>query len=672
MLASILAGLWLALLSLPLMMELDAPYFGLERSLVVAGIVMLLGLMRWCVSQWRRASPVWMDRAVEAGGAVVRDAARRLDRRILYGLALAAAVVTPLGLNRYYIDVLTQVGIYVTLALGLNIVVGLAGLLNLGYIAFYAVGAYAYGLLATRADLSFWAVLPLGVVLAGVCGVLLGFPALRLQGDYLAIVTLGFGEMIRIVLNNWDSFTGGPNGIIDIARPNLFGFIFTHPIHYYYLILAIVLLTIFAVNRLNQSRLGRAWTAMRDDEVAAEAMGIDLVKTKLLAFGLGAAWAGLAGVFFASKMTFISPESFTFFESVIVLCMVVLGGIGSIPGVILGAAILMILPEMMRQFALYRMLIFGGAMVGMMVVRPKGLLAVRRRTVQTPRQGSAHTASANMPQTPPVVSRQGGGRIVEAPVEAGLTLLETHKLSVDFGGLRALDMIDLSVKAGEILSLIGPNGAGKTTFFNCVTGLFSPSSGEILYRGENLVGLRPHQVAIKGVTRTFQNIRLFREMTVLENVMVGRHCRMRSGVIGAILRPKGVIGEEEEVVAQAIDLLRFVGLEEKTDLWASQLPYGDQRRLEIARAMASNPSLLLLDEPAAGMNPQETNGLMDLIYSIRARGITVMLIEHHMKVVMGISERIVVLDHGMKIAEGTPEAIRADARVIDAYLGNAS
>ncbi len=653
------------------MIELEAPYFGLERPLIVAGVVAALGLMQWLVSQWGRASPVWADRLVEAGGTTLRGAAQRIDRRLLYALALAAAVLIPLALNRYYIDVLTQVGIYVTLALGLNIVVGLAGLLNLGFIAFYAVGAYTYGLLATRIGLSFWQVLPLGGVLAAVFGVLLGFPALRLRGDYLAIVTLGFGEMIRIVLNNWDSLTGGPNGIIGIARPSLFGFTFSHPIHYYYLILAVVLLTIFAVNRLNQSRLGRAWTAMRDDEVAAEATGIDLVKTKLLAFGLGATWAGLAGVFFASKMTFISPESFTFFESVLVLCMVVLGGMGSIPGVILGAAMLLILPEMMRQFALYRMLVFGAAMVGMMVMRPKGLLTARRRAIPLWRKGSSRAAVVSGPQ-----AASTGARQVDASVqperETRMTLLETHKLSVDFGGLRALDMVDLSVRAGEIVSLIGPNGAGKTTFFNCVTGLFPPSSGEVRYQGDNLIGLRPHHVAAKGVSRTFQNIRLFQDMTVLENVMVGGHCRMRAGVIGAIIRPPSVTQEEEEVVSKADDLLRFVGLADKSDLWASQLPYGDQRRLEIARAMASDPTLLLLDEPAAGMNPQETNALMNLIYAIRTRGITVLLIEHHMKLVMGISERIVVLDHGVKIAEGTPEEIRADTRVIGAYLGKES
>lgn len=284
--------------------------------------------------------------------------------------------VVPL-MNNYQIDVLTTAGIYIVLSLGLNIVVGLTGLLDLGYIAFYAVGAYTYALLSTKIGVSFWLGLPIGGIASALLGSLLGIITLRLRGDYLAIVTLGFIQIVHLVLNNWDSVTNGPNGILNIGRPRVLNFVFEKPIHFYYLILIIAILTILSVKRLNNSRIGRAWIAIKEDELAAESMGIDTTSMKILAFALGAFWAGIAGVFFAGKFAFVSPESFTFFESVIVLSMVVLGGMGSIPGVILGASIIVILPEMFRALSSYRMLIFGAALVLMMIFRPQGLLEAR-------------------------------------------------------------------------------------------------------------------------------------------------------------------------------------------------------------------------------------------------------------------------------------------------------
>ncbi len=284
------------------------------------------------------------------------------------------AFALPLFLNDYYRDILTLTCMYIVLALGLNIVVGQAGLLNLGYVAFYAIGAYTYAILSTVYGLSFWPGLVAGAMSAALFALLLGIPTLRLRGDYFAIVTLGLGEITRIVLNNWDSMTGGPNGIPKIGRPSLGAYAFRTTLDFYYLALLMVVVTVFAMHRLMASRIGRAWLAIREDETAAEAMGINTFRLKLLAFVLGSSWAGLAGVFFASKMAFVSPESFTFFESVLILCMVVLGGMGSIPGIILGAFLLITLPEVFRDFQDYRMLAFGAALVLMMVFKPQGLL----------------------------------------------------------------------------------------------------------------------------------------------------------------------------------------------------------------------------------------------------------------------------------------------------------
>jgi len=358
------------------------PLLGWAKSLVVAGAVMAL-----------RALPLVF-------GAVTGDRLRDLllgvkvrreafaagipswAKAALPVLALAAAALAPLGMDTYMLDVGATAGIYVCLALGLNIVVGMAGLLVLGYAAFYAVGAYAYALLNVHYHLSFWVCLPIGGGLAALFGLLLGLPTLRLKGDYLAIVTLGFGEIVRITLNNWDSVTRGPNGILNIDPPSIGSFTFSHPLHYYYLHLVLATFTAFILYRLSGSRLGRAWVAMREDETAAEAMGVPTLRMKLLAFSLSAFFGGVAGVLFAGKQLFVSPESFNFMESVMVLCMVVLGGMGSVPGVIAGALLLAVLPEALRGVAEYRLIVFGAAMVALMQYRPQGLWPSARRMME--------------------------------------------------------------------------------------------------------------------------------------------------------------------------------------------------------------------------------------------------------------------------------------------------
>ncbi|MFY9269811.1 MAG: hypothetical protein WAO55_08720 [Candidatus Manganitrophaceae bacterium] len=366
----VLAGLWVGLLALPLM------------GWVAAGqlaIVLAVGGTAWQgMMVWGRKAPFssWTSlvrRRVREAGHLLAQATR--PRFLPLGATLF--LLLPLFLNPYYLDIMTLAGLYALLAAGLNITVGYTGLLDLGYAGFYGIGAYLYAVLSTGIGLPFWLGLPLSGAAAAAFGMVLGIITLRLRGDYLAIVTLGFAQIVYLILNNWGSVTNGPNGILNIGRPALFGFFLREPIHFYYLVLALLGVVALAIHRLNHSQIGRAWIAIREDELAAAAMGIDTTRMKILAFALGAGVAGIAGVFFAAKYTFISPESFTFLESVRVLSMVVLGGMGSLPGAILGAFLLTLLPELLRGLAGYRMLIFGAALVIMMLFRPQGLLGKR-------------------------------------------------------------------------------------------------------------------------------------------------------------------------------------------------------------------------------------------------------------------------------------------------------
>jgi branched-chain amino acid transport system permease protein len=355
------------------------------KNMMIVGIgsFFLSFVWRWLIGQkeaGRKKSETGDNIEVPSGQRIMED-----RRFYVPGLIMLSIFITvfPFVFSAYQVNIMTTALIYVMLGLGLNIVVGLAGLLDLGYVAFYAVGAYSYGLLNYHYGLGFWAVLPMGAGLAAIAGILLGFPVLRLRGDYLAIVTLGFGEIIRLILENYNEFSFGPSGIANIPRPGFFGLemsLGTATIYLYFILIALTLFTIFVVNRLQNSRIGRAWIALREDEIACQAMGIDKTKTKLTAFALGATWAGMGGVLFAAKTTFINPASFTFLESAMILSIVVLGGMGSIMGVIVGALVLILLPEYLRGLGEYRMLMFGITLVLMMVFRPQGLIARVRRS----------------------------------------------------------------------------------------------------------------------------------------------------------------------------------------------------------------------------------------------------------------------------------------------------
>ncbi len=394
---SLLVSLWFALLTFPLMVIQVDP---IERVVnwrwhnmffVAMGSFVISVVSKVFFAQKEQQ----LARKRDAGDEVSETLFQRVlhEPRALFLLSMASlvfALAFPFLFSTYQTNVMTTALMYVVLGLGLNIVVGLAGLLDLGYVAFYAVGAYSYALLNHHFGLGFWTVLPVGGLMAAFFGILLGFPVLRLRGDYLAIVTLGFGEIIRLILENWNDFSMGPSGIANIARPGLFGLdlnLNMAILYLYYLMIALLMITVFVVNRLQDSRLGRAWVALREDEIACQAMGIDKTRTKLVAFALGAFWAGIIGVVFAAKTTFVNPASFTFLESAIILSIVVLGGMGSIVGVIFAALILILLPEYLRFLSEYRMLVFGAILVLMMVFRPEGLISNRRRIYQFKKKG---------------------------------------------------------------------------------------------------------------------------------------------------------------------------------------------------------------------------------------------------------------------------------------------
>jgi len=567
---------------------------------------------------------------------------------------LALAIALPPFSSNYVIDVALTIVTYSILGLGLNIVVGYAGLLDLGYAAFFAIGAYTTALLETLLGFSFWETLPFSVAFAGVSGVVIGYPTLRLRSDYLAIVTLGFGEITRIVATNLD-ITGGPNGIYGIASASLFGYEISSPRAVYELGMAFLIVVLLFAVRLGRSRLGRAWTSIREDEAAAEAVGVPTLRVKLLAYVMGALIGGIAGSLFAARFGTIDPTGFTYLQSVTILIIVVLGGRGSIPGVILGAIIVAGVPELLRFLNLWRIFGFAVALVILMLLRPQGLWPVRAK------RAMPHVGVSGVPASPAPPVMAG----------AGETLLEVRDLACRFGGVLAVGGISFVVRSGEILALIGPNGAGKTTVFNCLTGVVRASDRRLFWCGAPLGGGAPHRNVHRGIARTFQGIRLFGHMSAFENVLTGMDHRLHTSLVSELLGTPSAHAEAAEHEAQGMRWLDMVGLAARASEYAADLPYGDQRRLEIARALASNPRLLLLDEPAAGMNPTEKYALTELIRRIRALGVTVLLIEHDMTLVMGVSDRIIVMDHGVIIAEGPPAQIQSDTRVIDAYLGTA-
>jgi len=542
------------------------------------------------------------------------------------------------------LDIQVVLGVNLLLAWGFYLTV-VTGQLSLGHSAFMAIGAYGASVLTVRMGIPLPIALIGGTAIACLAGIIVGLPVLRLSGLYLAIATLGLVYIVTLILENWE-FVGGRLGISGMQGTEV------------ELVWGIVIAVGVFLAAFERSRLMLAMRSVRENPDAARAIGMNLTILRVGGFAAGAALCGLGGGLWAHYIIFIDPYQFGLTKSFEIVLFVVLGGIGSFWGPVLGATVMTILPVWVRVLKEWREVVFGALLIIMMAFRPQGIVSPEWIGKGRRRRGKLRL---------PKESAQAFAVRREVDVADGDVLLDVKAMSKSFGGVQALSDVTLSARRGEILGVIGPNGAGKSTFFNCLTGFIPPDRGDVRFGSDSLLNLAAHEIARRGIRRTFQQGGVFRSFTVWDNVRAGQHAVVP--VYRRSLLPGVDRAGERQSSARIYGILGEVGLGQHALDMAGSLAYGDQRRLEIARALAGDPELLLLDEPAAGMNQTEANDLADLLRRLRALGLTIVLIEHNMSLVMSLCDRLIVLDHGVVIAEGLPAEVAANPAVIEAYLG---
>ncbi|WP_374690456.1 ATP-binding cassette domain-containing protein [Accumulibacter sp.] len=585
---------------------------------------------------------------------------RSLHSTILLLIFVLALLAAPALLPEFHVTLLNYIGLYAIVTLGLVMLTGVGGLTSFGQAAFAGLGAYTSAYLTTVHGVSPWLTLPAGLLVTAIVALSLGLVTLRLSGHFLPLGTIAWGISLYYLFGNLEAL-GGHTGISSVPPLHILDIELRSGRDFFYLIWAILLGLILATRNLLDSREGRAIRALKGGSVMAEAMGVNTPRSKIVVFAVAALYASVSGWLYAHLQRFVNPTPFSLTQGIEYLFMAVVGGVSHVWGAILGAGLITVLkqwlqdwlPRLLGESGNFEMIVFGLLMI----------LVLHRA-----RDGVWPMLQRFWPQEVRRARSEGVPHLAKRPLpEPGSVLLEVTDASKCFGGLVANDRVSFRVRAGEIMALIGPNGAGKSTMFNGISGVDPLSSGRVSFRGERVESLPARRIARLGMSRTFQHVRLLPAMSVIENVAIGAHLRGRKGFVAAACRADR--DEDARLLHEAAMQIERCGLRDQMYEPAGNLPLGRQRLVEIARALAADPCLLLLDEPAAGLRYTEKQALAELLRRLRAEGMGILLVEHDMEFVMGLADRVVVMEFGRKLAAGLPEEIQRNPAVVEAYLG---